>query len=54
MVIVNNCSMLQCSILASQTIHSIQNVFIPGGLPGVSYFLAKRIFDIALIKLGEF
>ena len=43
------------NVLPSQTLHSIESVYIPGGLPGVgNVFTAWRIFDLALIKLGKF
>ena len=39
--------------LPSQTIHNIEQVFVPGPLKGVwNIIKAKRFFDIALIKLG--
>ena len=41
-------------MLPSQTLHSIEKVFTPGPLPGVrSGLTARRLFDIALIKLGK-
>ena len=40
------------SIINSQTVHDIERVWTPEGLPGLSSFRANRL-DIALIKIGE-
>ena len=36
-----------------QTFHSIEKIFIPGSLPYVTRRRAKKLFDIALVKLGR-
>ena len=36
-----------------QTVHTIEQVFFPNGLPHVTRRVAKRVFDLALVKLGE-
>ena len=42
------------NVLPSQTLHYIEKVFTPGALPGVrSGLTARRLFDLALIKLGK-
>ena len=42
------------NVLPSQTLHYIESVFTPGPLPGVrSGLTARRLFDLALIKLGK-
>ena len=41
-------------MLPSQTLHTIVSVYSPGPLPGVtSHLKARRLFDLALIKLGK-
>ena len=40
------------SITNSQTVHDIERVWTPEGLPGISFVRAIRL-DIALIKIGE-
>ena len=35
-----------------QTVHTIEKIFIPTDLPFVTRRRARKIFDIALIKLG--
>ena len=40
------------SITNSQTVHDIERVWTPEGLPGLSFVRASRL-DIALIKIGE-
>ena len=37
----------------TQTVHSIEEIFIPTNLPHVTRRRAKKLFDIALIKLGR-
>ena len=41
------------SICLFQTVHTIEQVFFPNGLPYVTRRVAKRVFDLALVKLGE-
>ena len=36
-----------------QTFHPIEKIFIPGSLPYVTRRRAKKLFDIALVKLGR-
>ena len=37
----------------AKTFHSIEKIFIPGSLPYVTRRRAKKLFDIALVKLGR-
>ena len=38
---------------SSQTKHTIEKVFTPFGLPGVSFSIEEEVFDFALIKFGN-
>ena len=42
----------KCKCLA-QTVHTIEKIFIPTDLPFVTRGRARKVFDIALIKLGR-
>ena len=39
--------------VSSQTRHTIEHVFTPAGLPGVTFFEEEEVHDLALIKLGN-
>ena len=39
--------------VSPQTRHTIEKVFTPFGLPGVPFSIEEKVFDFALIKLGN-
>ena len=39
--------------LLTQTLHTIEKVFVPGKQPFITRRQSKIVFDIALVKLGE-
>ena len=36
-----------------KTVHTIDKIFVPTNLPYVTRLNARKVFDIALIKLGR-